>query len=63
MIYVGFSVSGGGLGGGGLADVTLTENRGDHVGVSRKPEPQKPVSPPTCSTSICLLMASVSVLS
>lgn len=32
-------------GGGGLADVTLTETRGDHVGVSGKPEPQKPVSP------------------
>lgn len=31
--------------GGGLADVTLTVNRGDHVGVSGKPEPQKPVPP------------------
>lgn len=33
------------LRGWGLAGVTLTGNRGEHVGVSGKPDSQKPVSP------------------
>lgn len=30
----------------GMADVTLTVNRGDHVCVSGEPDAQKPASPP-----------------
>lgn len=43
----------------GLADVTLTENRGDHVGVSGEPDPPtNPSAPPSRSTAISLLTAS-----
>lgn len=44
----------------GQADVSLTENRGAHVGVSGKPESGPP---PTCCTPSSLLMASLSFLS
>lgn len=39
----------------GLVDVTLTENREGHVGVSREPDtPTSPAPPPSPSATICL---------
>lgn len=42
----------------GMVDVTLTENREGHVGVSGEPDPPRnPSPPPSRSTAISLLMA------